>query len=84
MRTHKLTDADVEEIRHLASNGWTQSKIAARFGVFSAMQARQTHCKRGHPLSGENVRLYRNTRVCRACKAMRQRRELLGDHGVAL
>ena len=33
----------------------------------------QTHCKRGHLLSGDNVRLYtrasgQTSRVCRACK----------------
>jgi len=27
-----------------------------------------THCKNGHLLSGDNVRMYRNQRVCRACK----------------
>lgn len=37
---------------------------------FSARQARQTHCKNGHPLSGDN--LYSNPnrkqRVCRTCR----------------
>ena len=33
-----------------------------------AMNARQTHCRRaGHPLSGDNVRIYRGLRACRAC-----------------
>jgi hypothetical protein len=30
----------------------------------------QTHCKRGHPLFGDNVRLYRGVRYCRACSKM--------------
>lgn len=37
-----------------------------------AEQARQTHCTRGHPLSGDNLYLYHNPRgntrrVCRQC-----------------
>ena len=37
-------------------------------------QILQTHCKRGHPLSGENCYLHptRGHRHCRACAAMRQ------------
>jgi hypothetical protein len=27
-----------------------------------------THCKNGHKLEGDNIRMYRNQRVCRACK----------------
>ena len=39
----------------------------------------QTHCKSGHPLSGENVRLYTRAngltyRVCRACRRDEQQR----------
>lgn len=35
-----------------------------------ALNARKTHCRRGHPLAGENVTLYRGTRRCRACQRM--------------
>lgn len=31
-------------------------------------QAKQTHCKRGHPLSGSNLISYRGSRGCRECK----------------
>ena len=44
-----------------------------------AMKARQTHCKRGHPLSGDNIRADRKWgRQCRTCmRTWRQRhREL--------
>lgn len=34
----------------------------------SAKQARQTHCKRGHPLSGDNLLPYSYGRVCKTCK----------------
>jgi hypothetical protein len=36
--------------------------------------SRRTHCKWGHPLSGDNVKIYRNKRICRTCeKAARAR-----------
>lgn len=40
----------------------------------SAVAARQTHCRQGHPLSGDNMRVLRNgrkqaaARVCMECK----------------
>lgn len=39
------------------------------------MAAARTHCKWGHPLSGENLRIDPKTggRVCRACNKQRQR-----------
>jgi hypothetical protein len=41
----------------------------------SARQARQTHCKRGHPLSGENlhIRSRDGARICIACRRQAQR-----------
>jgi hypothetical protein len=30
-------------------------------------QARQTHCKHGHPFSEDNTRVYAGKRVCRTC-----------------
>lgn len=46
----------------------TQLENMRRGNGFSAVNARKTHCKRGHPLEGDN--LYRNpagARVCRTC-----------------
>ena len=34
----------------------------------SALRAKQTHCKYGHPLSGENLKLKGTERVCLTCK----------------
>lgn len=34
----------------------------------TAQQARQTHCKRGHPLSGDNLYRHGGHRKCRACQ----------------
>jgi HNH endonuclease len=34
--------------------------------------ARQTHCKRGHPLSGDNIRVFADKpRVCKKCESLR-------------
>lgn len=36
----------------------------------AAINARKTHCPRGHPLSGDNLFVnVRGARVCRACRA---------------
>jgi len=37
-------------------------------------QAAKTHCKRGHPLSGENLYRYRGERQCKTCRRMHARR----------
>jgi hypothetical protein len=34
-----------------------------------ARQVAQTHCKRGHEFSGDNLRIWKNKRQCRACDA---------------
>ncbi len=43
----------------------------------SGINARKTHCKRGHPLSGENLFYDQGKRQCRACcrKRDRQRKQ---------
>jgi len=33
-----------------------------------------THCPRGHPYSGDNVRYYKYTRICRACDNARSKK----------
>lgn len=33
----KLTDDDIKAIRRLLDEGWTQTKIATKFGVFQTM-----------------------------------------------
>lgn len=41
----------------------------------TAQLARQTHCKRGHPLSGDNLYVYPNgKRLCRTCERERKKR----------
>lgn len=38
-------------------------------------QREQTHCKRGHPLFGENVYLYKGHRHCKECKRENLRKQ---------
>lgn len=44
-----------------------------RGNSISANNARKTHCKRGHELTGDNLIERRDGRECRACSAMRIR-----------
>ena len=37
------------------------------------LRSQQTHCKRGHPLSGDNLYIYGNRRACKACHQLGQR-----------
>lgn len=58
----------------------------------AAVNAKKTHCKRGHPLAGDNLMLLSNGRGCRECAralwrkhgaAKYQRKKLVGLHGAA-
>lgn len=46
-----------------------------RGNTVTAARAAQTHCLRGHPLSGPNLWTYRGTRHCRACWSVRKARQ---------
>lgn len=37
--------------------------------------SKKTHCKRGHALIGENLRISNGARQCRTCKRLRQRKD---------
>jgi len=44
---------------------------------FAALNARKTHCKRGHEFTQENTYLWRDkTRICRMCARLRHKGEL--------
>ena len=51
----------------------TMKENVLRGNGIAAQCARKTHCKRGHPLSGDNVHIHPMTRqrICRACRRMR-------------
>lgn len=48
-----------------------------RGGSMAALYARRTHCPRGHPFDGDNLRVYKsdgNSRTCLTCKREASRR----------
>lgn len=42
-----------------------------------ARNSRKTHCPRGHPYSGDNLRYYNGYRHCRACSLIQSRKQVL-------
>lgn len=46
---------------------------AKRKGRLRSWNALKTHCPSGHPYAGENLRMYRGGRYCRACGNSRKR-----------
>ena len=49
-------------------------RIAKAQDSYTQQHLRKTHCKHGHPLSGDNLRISPNgMRACRACNAAAQR-----------
>lgn len=50
----------------------------------AAINASKTHCKRGHPLSGNNVQITDGGRRCRTCALTASRERYAADHGTPL
>lgn len=66
---HCVNPAHLEAVTHAENVRRGRSAEATRL-----RRALQTHCKRGHPLSGENVyRASKGGRGCRACRLQLQR-----------
>jgi hypothetical protein len=69
---------DGQQIDHLCRNricinpahleAVTQQVNLARGNGVYAVNARKTHCKRGHEFTSENTLIQQGTRKCRACK----------------
>jgi hypothetical protein len=60
-----------------ASHGWQAERALTEPPMPANHPSRKTHCKHGHPLSGDNLYLYtykgKQWRACKACKAARKR-----------
>lgn len=55
----------------------THRENVRRGDALSGKRSRQTHCHRGHPLSGENLRINKNgSRSCRTCHRELERTRL--------
>ena len=53
---------------------WNPEHLEPVTHAENQLHLRKTHCKHGHPLSGDNLRISPNgTRACRACNAAAQR-----------
>jgi hypothetical protein len=60
-RVHACVNPDhLEEVTRKVNN--------ARGYSPSSINARRTHCTKGHPLTGANVRHYNGRRQCRTCE----------------
>jgi hypothetical protein len=49
----------------------------------SAIQAKRTHCPKGHPLTGDNLFTYRGHRDCLTCRRERTRQQHIRERQVA-
>ena len=62
-------------VRHSHVEPVTNRENTLRGNGITAINAKKTHCDRGHPLSGENLVIYRGRRICLTCKRMHSRLE---------
>lgn len=57
----------------------TPAENKRRSDCWSAKNSRKTHCKHGHSLSGDNIRIAKGERICRACKRDHYRKSRMVD-----
>lgn len=58
--------------RHHLEPGYSHMSHIQRIG--SETYTQKTHCKRGHPFSGDNLRIYKGNRVCIQCARANERK----------
>jgi hypothetical protein len=63
--SRRRREAELAKCQPLCHQAKTLREMRAR-------RAALTHCKRGHPFSGENLIIQRGNRLCRACRGMRR------------
>ncbi len=65
------TDDMMRSGRHAAAQPEVREALIARCKKMNATRRALTHCKRGHPLSGDNLFIdKKGSRVCRECTRM--------------
>ena len=67
------------ELDHLCEqkscvNPWHMEAVTHKVNMARGKMAQRTHCKNGHPFSGDNVVYLHNHRRCRACQKVRVER----------
>jgi len=73
--TYIAVDAKGREHRLCRACGAQRARAYRRErGLVGSAQARQTHCKRGHPFDEENTYRYQGKRICRTCRREAVRR----------
>ncbi|OHX39237.1 hypothetical protein BBV17_03685 [Cytobacillus oceanisediminis] len=69
---HLCNNPECVNPEHLEAT--TQQKNVLRSPINgAAINAKKTHCNRGHEFSKENTYLYKNMRHCKECKKLRLR-----------
>lgn len=53
-------------------------------GRARGMNSGKTHCKRGHPLSGANLRIKKRERICRTCLRAKRAEARRANHDAGL
>lgn len=59
----------------------TNKENLARGVGLASINAKKTHCLRGHLFAGDNLRMEPRGRVCRACKRIRDNKHQEAPHG---
>lgn len=52
-------------------SAWATTGLRLDGDIARTSPVHRTHCRRGHELSDANIRIWRNTRICRACERVR-------------
>jgi hypothetical protein len=75
---HLFIGTQRDNMRDARSKGrWDPTKKHGKARGITALNKAKTHCKRGHPLSGPNLKLTSYGRACRACTQMHSRNHYL-------
>lgn len=71
-RCHMQADGRLDKFRKQGEQ--FRPVVMAKLAALADMRRAQTHCHKGHPLSGDNVHHHRGHRICKTCRRERPRR----------